>query len=35
VRKWAERRLIEARREGKRWLANVVNLKERMERLAG
>jgi len=35
ARKWAERGLIEARREGKRWVANVVSLKARKERLAG
>ena len=35
ARKWAERGLIEARREGKRWFVNVVSLKARKERLAG
>jgi hypothetical protein len=35
ARVWAERGLIEARREGKRWLINVVSLKARKERLAG
>jgi hypothetical protein len=35
ARVWAERGLIEARREGKRWLVNVVSLKARKERLAG
>jgi hypothetical protein len=35
ARKWAERGLIEARREGKLWLVNVVGLKARKDRLAG
>jgi hypothetical protein len=35
ARKWAERGLIEARREGKRWFVNVVSLRARQERLAG
>jgi len=33
ARVWAKRGLIEARREGKRWLVNVVSLKARKERL--
>jgi hypothetical protein len=35
ARVWAERGLIEARRDSRRWLANVVSLKARKERLAG
>jgi len=35
VRKWTERGLIEARREGKQWIGNVVSLKARKERLEG
>ena len=35
ARKWAERGLIEARREGKRWFVNVVSLQARKERLEG
>jgi hypothetical protein len=35
ARVWAERGLIEARREDKRWFVNVVSLKARKERLAG
>jgi hypothetical protein len=33
ARQWAERGLIEARRDGKRWLVNVVGLKARKELL--
>ena len=32
ARKWAERGQIEARREGKRWLVNLVSLKARKDR---
>jgi len=35
ARKWAERGLIEACRDGKRWIVNVSSLKARKERLAG
>jgi hypothetical protein len=35
ARVWAKRGLIEARPEGGRWLANVVSLKNRKERLEG
>lgn len=35
ARKWAERGLIEAQREGKRWLINLISLKARKERLSG
>lgn len=31
ARKWAERGLIEARRDGKRWLANLISLKARKD----
>ena len=33
VRTWAERGLIEARREGKRWMVNLTDLKARQARL--
>jgi len=32
ARVWAKRGLIEARRDGKRWLVNLVSLKARKER---
>jgi hypothetical protein len=35
ARQWAVRGWIEARREGKRWSANVISLKARKGRLAG
>jgi hypothetical protein len=35
ARKWAERGLIEARRDGKRWIVNVSSLEARKERLKG
>jgi len=35
ARVWAERGLIEARREGKRWLVNMSSMMARKERLAG
>lgn len=35
ARTWAESGLIEARREGKRWLANLHSLRARRERFAG
>ena len=31
TRKWAERGLIEARRDGKRWLINLISLKARKD----
>ena len=34
ARKWAERGLIEARRDGERWFVNVVGLRTRKERFA-
>jgi hypothetical protein len=35
ARTWAERGLIEARREGKRWMINLTSLRARKERFAG
>jgi hypothetical protein len=35
ARKWAERGLVEARRDGGRWLVNMVSLVARKERFAG
>src|SRR5690348_13485950 len=35
ARVWAMRGLIEARRDGERWIVNLVSLKARKERFAG